>query len=318
MIQQAGTLEDADRVLRENGKTFAWARRFLGRRHAERSTRLYAFCRYLDDVADETPDPDAAAAALGEIQADLERGASADPMVEAVLGILGGSGPGVEAAAALIDGVRSDLGVVRLEDERALIRYCYRVAGTVGVMMCFALDRPHAAALPHAVDLGIGMQLTNIARDIHEDAGMGRRYVPASLAGDLGPEEILSPTDDQRRGLAGARRALLTMADRYYRSGERGLCFLPVRARSAMLVAAETYRAIGKRALALGERLDERAFVPASAKLLTSTAALLAHAPRPSFWCRPAGHDPALHRHLDGLGGANTEALTGPEERHVG
>ena len=53
MIQQAASLEDADRVLRENGKTFAWARRFLGRRHAERSTRLYAFCRYLDDVADE-------------------------------------------------------------------------------------------------------------------------------------------------------------------------------------------------------------------------------------------------------------------------
>jgi phytoene synthase len=318
MIQQAGTLEDADRVLRENGKTFAWARRFLGRRHAERSTRLYAFCRYLDDVADETPDPEAAAAALDGIKADLERGASADPMVEAVLGILGGFGPGVEAAVALIDGVRSDLGVVRLQDERALIRYCYRVAGTVGVMMCFALDRPHAAALPHAVDLGIGMQLTNIARDIHEDAGMGRRYVPASFAGDLGPEEILSPTDTQRRELARARRTLLSMADRYYRSGERGLCFLPVRARGAMLVAAETYRAIGKQALALGECLDERAFVPASAKLITSTIALLARAPRPSFWCRPAGHDPELHRHLDGLGGANTGPLTEPGGRLVG
>ena len=314
MIQQAGTLDEADRVLRENGKTFAWARRFLGSRHAERSTRLYAFCRYLDDVADETPDPAVAAAALGKIQADLEQGASSDPMVTAVLDILGGSGPGVEAATALIDGVRSDLGEVLLEDERSLIRYCYRVAGTVGVMMCFALDRPHAAALPHAIDLGIGMQLTNIARDIHEDAGMGRRYVPAALVGDLRPDEILAPTDEQRRGLAGARRALLSMADRYYRSGERGLCFLPVRARSAMLVAAETYRAIGGRVLALGERLDERAFVPAGAKLLTSTVALLGHAPRPSFWRRPAGHDPTLHRHLDGLGGANAAARAEHDE----
>ncbi len=318
MIQQAGTLEDADRVLRENGKTFAWARRFLGRRHAERSTRLYAFCRYLDDVADETPDPEAAAAALGGIQDDLQRGASSDPMVQAVLEILGGSGPGVEAASALIDGVRSDLGVVRLADERSLIRYCYRVAGTVGVMMCFALDRPQAAALPHAIDLGIGMQLTNIARDIHEDAGMGRRYVPATLAGDLGPEQILAPTVEQRRQLAKARRNLLTMADRYYRSGERGLCFLPLRARGAMLVAAETYRAIGKRALALGERLDERAFVPASAKVLTSSVALLGHAPRPSFWCRPSGHDGALHLDLDGFGGANAPATAAGEEGRGG
>ncbi len=314
MIQQAGTLEDADRVLRENGKTFAWARRFLGSRHAERSTRLYAFCRYLDDVADETPDPVVAAAALGQIRSDLERGASTDPMVTAVLEILGTSGPGIEAATALIDGVRSDLGEVRLVDERSLIRYCYRVAGTVGVMMCFALDRPHAEALPHAIDLGIGMQLTNIARDIHEDAGMGRRYVPAALVGDLGPEEVLSPTADQRRALALARRSLLSMADRYYRSGERGLCFLPLRARSAMLVAAETYRAIGQRALALGDRLDERAFVPAGAKLATSAAALLGHAPRPSFWRRPAGHDPALHRHLDGLGGANAAGRGGRDE----
>ena len=85
MIRQAASLADADRVLREKGKTFAWARRFLGRRHAERSTRLYAFCRYLDDVADETPDPEEAQQALGKIRADMVRGASADPMVSAVL-----------------------------------------------------------------------------------------------------------------------------------------------------------------------------------------------------------------------------------------
>ena len=121
MIQQAGTLEDADRVLRENGKTFAWARRFLGSRHAERSTRLYAFCRYLDDVADESEDPVQAAQDLAAIRSDLERGTSSDPMLAAVLGILGGAGPGVEAALALIDGVLSDLGEVQLPDERALI-----------------------------------------------------------------------------------------------------------------------------------------------------------------------------------------------------
>ena len=282
MIQHAASLAEADRVLRENGKTFAWARRFLGARHAERATRLYAFCRYLDDVADETRDPAEAAAALERIRGQLDRGAAGDPMLDAVLHILGGEGPGLDAA-----------------------RSCYRVAGTVGVMMCHALDRPDPAALPHAIDLGVGMQLTNIARDIHEDAGLGRRYVPATLAGDLAPEAILDPTEEQRRALAGARRRLLELADDYYRSGERGLSFLPLRARGAILVAAETYRAIGPRALALGSRLDRRAFVPGGAKARVSAAALLSATPRPSFWRRPAGHDAALHVHLDGLGGAN-------------
>lgn len=305
MIQQAGTLEDADRVLRENGKTFAWARRFLGRRHAERSTRLYAFCRFLDDVADESEDPVQAAQDLAAIRSDLEQGTSSEPMLAAVLGILGGAGPGVEAALALIDGVLSDLGEVQLPDERALIRYCYRVAGTVGVMMCFALDRPEAAALPHAIDLGIGMQLTNIARDIHEDALIGRRYIPASLVGELSPEAVLAPTPAQHRSLVDGRRALLERAEGYYRSGVRGLPFLPLRARTAMLVAAQNYRAIGPRALALGDRLSERAYVPAAAKALTTATALLSSVPRPAFWCRPDQHSPALHRHLAGLGGAN-------------
>ncbi|MGD2018649.1 MAG: squalene/phytoene synthase family protein [Planctomycetota bacterium] len=305
MIQHAASLAEADRVLRENGKTFAWARRFLGARHAERATRLYAFCRYLDDVADESRDPAEAAAALERIRGQLDRGAAGDAMLDAVLHILGGEGPGLDAARSLIDGVASDLRPVRLEDERALLRYCYRVAGTVGVMMCHALDRPDPAALPHAIDLGVGMQLTNIARDIHEDAGLGRRYVPATLAGDLAPEAILDPTEEQRRALAGARRRLLELADDYYRSGERGLSFLPLRARGAILVAAETYRAIGPRALALGSRLDRRAFVPGGAKARVSAAALLSATPRPSFWLRPAGHDAALHVHLDGLGGAN-------------
>ncbi|MDG1049538.1 MAG: squalene/phytoene synthase family protein [Planctomycetota bacterium] len=305
MIRQAASLADADRVLREKGKTFAWARRFLGRRHAERSTRLYAFCRYLDDVADETPDPEEAQQALGKIRADMVRGASADPMVSAVLEVLGGEGPGVEAAVSLIDGVRSDLGEVRLADERALIRYCYRVAGTVGVMMCYALERPKAAALPHAVDLGIGMQLTNIARDLHEDGSLGRRYVPASLVGELHPDDIIAPTDQQLRDLVDARERLLEIANRYYTSGERGLCFLPLRARSAMLVAAECYRAIGSRALALGPHIKTRAFVPTAGKVIISIAALLGHALRPSFWRRPLRHDSTLHQDLDGLGGAN-------------
>ena len=78
-------LADADAVLREHGRTFTWARRFLGRRHAARATHLYAFCRYLDDVADEGEDREAAAGALDAVRADLARGRSQDPFVSCLL-----------------------------------------------------------------------------------------------------------------------------------------------------------------------------------------------------------------------------------------
>ena len=106
MTAQGGdALARADAVLRQHGKTFAWARRFLGERHARRATELYAFCRYLDDVADEGDDPAAAARALQQVRRDLDRGASDDPFVAAVLAQFGERVAGREAAKALVDGV---------------------------------------------------------------------------------------------------------------------------------------------------------------------------------------------------------------------
>ncbi|MGC6487273.1 MAG: phytoene/squalene synthase family protein, partial [Planctomycetota bacterium] len=152
-----GRLADADAVLREHGRTFTWARRFLGRRHAERATHLYAFCRYLDDVADEGEDREAAARALDAVREDLARGRSDDPFVAAFLAQLAGRPAARAAAGALIDGVSRDLRPVAFDSDRELMRYCYRVAGTVGVMMCEVLDQPDPAAAPFAVDLGIAM-----------------------------------------------------------------------------------------------------------------------------------------------------------------
>ena len=81
------------------------------------------------------------------------------------------------------DSTLIDAETVRVADEAELLRYCYRAAGTVGLMMCRVLDAPEPAAAAHAVDLGIAMQLTNLCRDVADDARMGRRYLPASLTG---------------------------------------------------------------------------------------------------------------------------------------
>ena len=93
---------------------------------------------------------------------------------------------------SLIDGLLGDQEIVLIKNEFELLRYCYRVAGTVGILMCNVLDCDETDAIDYAIDLGIAMQLTNIARDILEDAQMGRRYLPESWVGDVTPEEIVS------------------------------------------------------------------------------------------------------------------------------
>ena len=145
----------------------------------------------------------------------------------------------------VIRGVESDLGEVRVADIEELLLYCYRVAGTVGLMMTAALDVTTPEALPHAIDLGIAMQLTNICRDVREDALIGRRYLPLTLVGALEPSLLVDPTGPVRETAMQALRTLLDLADRYYASGAQGLVCLPARARTGILVAAELYRGIG-------------------------------------------------------------------------
>ena len=115
--------------------------------------------------------------------------------------------------------------------------------------MCDVLDCDDEQALGHAIDLGIAMQLTNIARDVLEDAEMGRRYLPASWVGDLAPEQIVvlakTPNDDAAVTVTNAVSRLLTLADAYYKSGIAGLSYLPLRAHISIAVAALVYRQIG-------------------------------------------------------------------------
>ena len=130
-----------------------------------------------------------------------------------------------------------------------LLIYSYRVAGTVGLMMSKILMVNDRRALKGAIDLGIAMQLTNIARDVVVDAKMGRRYLPGSWVNDMTPEEILqaaeNPDGENAAIISSAVRRLLALAEDYYASGRRGLSYLPARAHFAIGVAAKVYRQIG-------------------------------------------------------------------------
>ena len=155
-----------------------------------------------------------------------------------------------EVIASLVEGLMDDQAPqVLLQDEEALIQYAYKVAGTVGLLMCEILNNSDPRAKLHAVDLGIAMQLTNIARDVVEDAKMGRRYLPGTWVSDMTPEDIVAAADDPN-GHDGVQitlavERLLALAERYYASGRAGLAYLPFRAHFSIGVAAKVYRQIG-------------------------------------------------------------------------
>jgi len=235
----------ADQLLTLHGRSFHWARRLLSARHAERATRLYGFCRRIDNLADEAACKAEAHAALDTVRRALRDDRSDHVEVRDMLQLMHACHIDPSIPLELILGVESDLGDVRVNDMDELISYCYRVAGTVGLMMTAALDVTAPDALPHAIDLGIAMQLTNICRDVRDDALLGRRYLPASLMGDIEPEALIDPTAAVRARTCEALAVLLDLADRFYASGEHGLHFLPTGARTGILVAARVYRGIG-------------------------------------------------------------------------
>lgn len=239
-------------VLRRCGRTFYAASLILPPATRRRLAVLYAFCRTVDDCGDVAAACDGeagldrAARLLDEIEAGLAGRAHGSPIVRRFRALAAVHGVPLSLAHQLVEGVRSDLGPVRVANERELVRYAYRVASTVGLMMCRVLGVPREGD-PYAVDLGIAMQLTNIARDVREDARSDRVYLPGEW---IDPGRLLAafgagadPADIGRA--VRARDHALRLAERYYASAEAGMRYLPLSVRPGIRAAARNYRAIG-------------------------------------------------------------------------
>ncbi len=236
-------MTDAATSLARHGSSFALAARLLPAATADRVARLYAVCRAIDDLADREASP-ATARRLERIRRALDGPPPHDPLASELRDLAREGGFALAHGAALVRGVQTDLEPVRMETVGELLVYAYRVAGTVGAMMAPLLGAHDDDAVAPAVELGIAMQLTNIARDVLEDARADRRYLPASRV-DLPPAAIAAATPAARERVPAAIDELLALADRFYARGLTGLVHLPPRARATVAVAAEVYRAIG-------------------------------------------------------------------------
>jgi phytoene synthase len=293
-------------VLAQNSRSFSWASWFLPADRRDDASVVYALCRLIDDIADESDGADKARVELSLLRQELEGVGDARPIVAAFLDVVDRRNMDVLYALELIAGVESDLGKVCFRSDRDLLRYCYRVAGTVGLMMCAVLGVDDPAAFPHAIDLGVAMQLTNICRDVLEDAERGRVYLPAKRLRKVGvdPNSLLDGTADAQK-VSAVVCDLLALAERYYHSADGGMAHIPARSRLAIVVASRIYRAIGVQLrLNGGDALAGRTIVSGSLKMWWVMVAL-------SAYCSPTimglsavdGHDASLHVALEGLPG---------------
>ncbi len=302
MISSDRELLKPDTILATFGKSFYWAWQFLGKRLGSETAMLYRFCRLLDDMADG--DIDDGPSRLRQIRDDMACGSgSKDPLFVDFQDFMITKKLPLPVILALIDGLLSDLELVDVKDEIELLRYCYNVAGTVGLLMSCVLGCDTERARAHAIDLGIAMQLTNIARDVLEDAQMGRRYLPASWVGNISPEEIVkianAPMNETKESVNRGVEKLLNLAEQYYRSGLDGCSFLPVRAHLAISVAARVYRQIGVKIASNRFVWHEgRQFTSVSEKTICSILALLA---MPRRVLPVPHHYTYLHEPLKGL-----------------
>lgn len=298
---------DARAVLGRHAKTFRFAARWLPSDVHDDVAVVYAFCRWLDDVADETPDRDEADRLLRAVRSQVETGVSTDPLTLAYFEVATRRNLPPQAVLGLIDGMRQDLHPVRLADDRELVRYGWHVAGTVGILLCGLLGVRDPAGRAFAIDLGVAMQLSNIARDVAEDARRGRVYLPRTRLQAAGttPEAVLAgtaPLEAVAHGVLG----VLTLADRYYASAFTGLRYIPWRGRVAIAAAGWLYRRIGARLRErAGHALFGRVYVSTWRKVLGLVPAV-GLSIKASFSSRP--HDADLHVALTGLYGIDARA----------
>tara|TARA_B100000035_G_scaffold315481_1_gene336874 strand:- start:50277 stop:51167 length:891 start_codon:yes stop_codon:yes gene_type:complete len=268
-------MSNQSQVMKTHGKTFFWASWFLEREVSNRLYAIYAFCRRIDDLVDESDNEVELSKNFYDVIKAWENNEYHNAFDE-FKGISRNYLPREEIIKEFLKGQASDLNHHQPKNINELLIYCYRVAGVVGLMVCDSIGIKDKHLKYFAIDLGIAMQITNICRDIKEDAERGRIYLPRNLIKDLTLENILSPTRQQLIAIKKARDSLLNKADLYYESGYLGIDHLPKKTARSVKIAAQLYQGIGKKMLKNKNiYLNERIYLNKIEKFLISMKTIL-------------------------------------------
>ena len=295
-------LEACTELMRGGSKSFFAASRLLPVRLRPPAIALYAFCRLADDAIDEGDDPVLAMADLKSRLAAIYAGRPGSEDADRALTIVVHRyGIPVGLLEALLDGFLWDSQGRRYENLADVEAYGARVAGTVGAMMSIIMGASTDTAIARASELGVAMQLTNIARDVGADARMGRLYIPRAWFREIGMDAdawLANPVFDSR--IAGFTQRLLLRADALYRRGEFGLAELPRDCRPAIQAARLVYAEIGKQLEREGlDSVNHRTVVSTARKLALLARAATAAVKAPAVPDVTLSPVPAIHYLVD-------------------
>lgn len=269
MPREADDLAACKAILARGSKSFALASLLLPKRVREPAAALYAFCRVADDAVDGA----GGSAALGRLRDRLERIVAdrphEDPVDRALARVVALHHLPRAPLDALLEGFEWDLEGRVYDTIEELHGYGARVAGTIGVLMTLLMGRRSPEVLARACDLGVAMQLTNIARDVGDDARSGRVYLPRQWLHEAGVSSARLLTEV--RPLPELRpvvRRVIAEADRLYARADAGVPSLPrdcrPAIRAARLIYADLHRSIARLAF---DTVSSRAFVSTPRKL---------------------------------------------------
>ncbi len=228
------THEYARRVTKRYARTFYFASHVLPRDKCAAAYAVYGFCRYADNLTDahqgdagRMPGAAARIAELRQELADIYRGGAGAARWPALGEIVRRYGIPQEYLDALLDGVEMDLTPRVYRNFEDLDQYCYRVASVVGLVMTHVFGATSDKALRHAAELGTAMQLTNILRDVGEDFGMGRIYLPRDEMARFGVSEETIAAGSVTESIRRLLQFQITRAREYYHRAEPGIALVP-------------------------------------------------------------------------------------------
>ena len=214
-----------ENLIKKHAKSFYWASFFLSRPIFDKCSSLYNFCRTLDDIVDDDKSLEIKKENFLKFKKNFINKDKDNPITKEMWSIIEKESISKQVVMDLFDGVETDLEEkVKINSKKELLIYSYRVAGTVGLMMSKILKVNNREALKGAIDLGIAMQLTNIARDVCEDKARNRQYVKHDFS---------------------SIKEIIYESQIFYDKSFRSISSIPIKSRFSVIVARRIYRKIG-------------------------------------------------------------------------